>query len=426
MGIISFNWLTLTYLLVFTITLAADLFIDYLNVKHLKLKGDHIPEGLHAIIDADKLKNINHYTIDNAKLSIIRTIIEKMIFLGMILFGLFPIVADYLDGFHFIPAGLCFFAVLGFITAVINLPFELFQIFNIEERYGFNTRTFGTWIIDLLKSLMVGIFLGGILLTSLLLIIQYAPETWWILAWLFFFLFQILMMAIYPTMIAPLFNRFVPIEDNELAEKIRSLAEQEGLNIKDIYQMDAARRSRHTNAYFTGLGKTKRIVLFDTLLRSHNHEEILAILSHEIGHLKGKHILKQTIIMGVVTFFLFFIASLMLDWKTLYDAFQFPKVHPYIGVFLIATVWEPAEFFLSPIVMAISRKFEREADQYIFRTPNRKGPFIHALKNMARDNLANLYPHPLYVLFNYSHPPILKRIHDLTAETAPVNSIMDH
>ena len=420
MQMISINSLMIFYLAVFTVSSAADLFIDFLNIRHLRKKGDIIPEILKKEINIDKLNNINHYTIDHSKLSIVRTIIGKLIFLGIILFGFLPFIVGYLKDLHFIPAGLIFFAILGLITTVADLPFDLLQIFRIEEKYGFNTRTFRTWVSDLLKSLIISVVIGSILLSSLLLIIQYAAQTWWIWAWLFFFAFQLLMTTLYPTVIAPLFNRFTPIKNDELAEKIRSMADQEGLRIKDIFQMDAARRSRHTNAYFSGLGKTKRIVLFDTLLESHDEEEILAILAHEIGHLKSRHIMKQMFIMGGVTFFLFFIASLMIEWQTMYETFGFSMPHSYVGIFLIAILWEPAEFFFSPLVMALSRKFEREADQYVLKVTDRAEPFIRALKNMTRDNLTNLYPHPIYIRFNYSHPPVLERIQDLEVKASKI------
>jgi STE24 endopeptidase len=195
--------------------------------------------------------------------------------------------------------------------------------------------------------------------------------------------------------------------------KIEHLAEDEGLTLKGIFQMDAAKRSRHTNAYLSGLGKSKRIVLFDTLLEAHENDEILAVLAHEMGHLKRNHIKKQLVIMGLSSVVLFYLASQMLTWQTMYLSFSFSSMPAYVGLFLVVVLWEPVGFFLSPIAMAISRRFEREADRHAIRVMKVAEPFILALKKMARDNLSNLRPHPLYVWFNYSHPPLLERIKTL-------------
>jgi STE24 endopeptidase len=245
------------------------------------------------------------------------------------------------------------------------------------------------------------------------MMVKYAGSSWWVWAWLIFLSFQILMAVIYPTVIAPIFNKFVPLEDNELSDKIQNLAENEGLTIKGVFQMDATKRSRHTNAYLSGLGETKRIVLFDTLMDAHEDDEILAVLAHEMGHLKRNHIRKQLAILGLSSIGLFYLASEMITWKTMYDAFGFSIMPAYAGLFLVAVLWEPVGFFLSPVAMAISRRFEREADRHAFKVMKAAEPLVMALKKMARDNLSNLRPHPLYVWFNHSHPPLLERIKTL-------------
>jgi STE24 endopeptidase len=218
------------------------------------------------------------------------------------------------------------------------------------------------------------------------------------------------MVVIYPTLIAPLFNKFEPVKDDELDKAIRDLSEKEGLHIRDIFQMDAGKRSRHTNAYFTGIGKTKRIVLYDTLLAAHSRDEILAVLAHEIGHLKLGHIRKQILFITVASFALFFIISKILGWGLLYRSFGFDSMPQYVGIFLITLLMEPIGFFLMPLSMAVSRRNERQADNYVHRLLKDLGPFINALKKMASDNLSNLRPHPLYVFFHYSHPPITERV----------------
>jgi STE24 endopeptidase len=407
------NTFLIAYLALYLFTSTTDIIIEVINARNLKKYKEQVPESFSGIIDADKLRNINRYTIDKIKFSHVETVVGKVVFLFIILSGLLPWLADGLKDVHFLLAGLVFFAIPGLIGAVVDLPFDYYHIFIIEEKYGFNTRTLKTWLSDLLKSLVVTVIIGTVLLSLLLMMVTYAGSSWWIWAWLIFFSFQILMAVIYPTVIAPIFNRFTPLDQDDLSEKIEHLAKNEGFTLKGIFQMDAAKRSRHTNAYLSGLGKSKRIVLFDTLIEAHEDDEILAVLAHEMGHLKRNHIKKQLVIMGLSSVVLFYLASLMVTWQSMYQSFGFSSMPAYAGLFLVVVLWEPVGFFLSPIAMAISRRFEREADRYAFKVMKVTEPFTLALKKMARDNLSNLRPHPLYVWFNYSHPPLLERIKTL-------------
>jgi STE24 endopeptidase len=410
---IPINTILIAYLALYLFTSTADLIIEGINATNLKKYKEQVPEPFSGIINADKLRKINRYTIDKINFSHVETIVGKVVFLFIILSGLLPWLADGLKEAHFVLAGLVFFAIPGLIGAIVDLPFDHYHIFVIEEKYGFNTRTLKTWLLDLLKSLLITVIIGTVLLSLLLIMVKYAGSSWWIWAWLIFFSFQILMVVIYPTVIAPIFNKFTPLEQDALSEKIEHLAENEGFTLKGVFQMDATKRSRHTNAYLSGLGKRKRIVLFDTLIQAHEDDEILAVLAHEMGHLKRNHIKKQLGIMGLSSVVLFYLASEMITWQTMYQSFGFSSMPAYVGLFLVAVLWEPVGFFLSPIAMAISRRFEREADRHAFKTMKVAEPLILALKKMARDNLSNLRPHPLYVWFNYSHPPLLERIKTL-------------
>lgn len=410
---IAINTFLAVYLGVALLCAVADMAIDMVNGLHSKKHGSHVPSGFEGIIDGDKLKQINAYTLDHTVLSLVKGGMGKMLFLMVILLGLLPWWAESLHSFPFLIAGLLFFAVPGVIAALIELPFDYYGLFVIEERYGFNTRTRTIWLSDLLKSFLLTIILGGLLLSLLLLLIKHGGGFWWIWAWAAFFSFQVLITVLYPTLIAPIFNKFTPVENTPLANKIACLAEREGLTIQGIFQMDAEKRSRHTNAYFAGLGKTKRIVLFDTLIRSHEEDEILAVLAHETGHLKKHHMKKQALLLGAASFLLFYIASKMIHWDLIYMSFGFDERPLYVGLLLVALLWEPVGFLLSPLAMVLSRRFEREADAYAASALESATPLIKALKKMARDNLSNLRPHPLYVRFNYSHPPLLERIETL-------------
>lgn len=416
---ISFNLLLIVYLSVYLASSAGGLLIERINANHLKKSGDRIPEAFNGTVDKEELKRINQYTFDNTNFSLVETIAGDILFLFIILSGILPWLAKPLSQFNFVLAGLIFFAIPAFLSAAMGLPFGYYHSFVLEERYGFNTTTLKIWVSDLLKALVLACILGGILLSSLLLMVKYAGNTWWIWTWAIFLGFQLLMTVLYPTVIAPLFNKFTPLEDPDLIKRIEELAEREGLSIKGIYQMDATKRSKHTNAYFSGLGKAKRIVLFDSLIQAHDTDEIVAVLAHEIGHFKKNHIKKQLAITAVASFLLFYLASRMITWEAMYQSFGFSVMPAYAGIFLVGVLWQPAGFFLSPMAMSISRRFEREADLYCMRITKSSEPLIRALKKMAKENLSNLLPHPLYVWFNYSHPPLVERIKRLEGYDVP-------
>lgn len=412
---ISINTYLIAYVCIYLISFAVNMVIEGINLAYLKKFGQKVPVAFDGIIDEKELQKISRYTEDKIRFKLFQTGISKIIFLYIILSGILPWLAQSLVRMNFLIAGLIFFAVIGMAEVLMGLPFDYYHSFVLEETYGFNTKTLKIWLSDLAKSMVVLIILGTFLLSALLLMVTHAGPSWWIWAWMIFSVFQLLMTILYPTVIAPLFNRFTRLEDSELKDRIEQLAKTQGLTIQGIYQMDASKRTRHTNAYFSGMGKAKRIVLFDSLIRSHTEDEILAILAHEIGHLKKNHIKKQFILVSLVSLFLFFLASKLLTCELMYHSFGFSNMPCYVGLFLVGVLWEPVNFFISPIGMAISRKFERQADFYSLGILKTAKPLSTALKKMAKENLSNLAPHPLYVCFNYSHPPLLKRIEYLEA-----------
>jgi len=255
----------------------------------------------------------------------------------------------------------------------------------------------------------------AIIISALMLFITYRPKSWWFWGWAFFSVFQMVILWLYPVVITPLFNIFEPMKDEALKDKITALLGKAGLQTQGIYQVDEGKRSRHTNAYFTGIGKTKRIVLYDTLLASHTTDEIVSVLAHEIGHWKKKHILKQLAFMILSSLILFYVIYQIVGWPPLYSTFGIQQTPVYAGLFLISLYLAAAKFFLSPIGAAITRRFEREADRMAFELTGTIEPMISALKRLAKDNLSNLHPHPWYVRFYYSHPPLTERIEYLQA-----------
>jgi len=385
--------------------------LQQLNISNLRNHGKEIPPVFQGVIDEATLAKMVDYTYDNSRLETKENLAEDIIELA-ILFLLLPVLVGKLAGLHLhlILQALIFFGVLAAIGAVAGIPFDIYDTFVLEKKYGFSTITWRLWLTDLIKSVIISAVLMGFMLAAFMAFILYLPGTWWFWAWVFFTMFEILLMWLYPVVIAPLFNKYEPIKDESLKEKITALMAQVGLKAKGIYQVDEGKRSKHTNAYFTGIGKTKRIVLYDTLLASHSPEEILAVLAHEIGHWKKKHILKQLIFMIVASLAVLYFTYLIVNWPPLYSTFGLIYTPVYAGLFLVSLYLSCAGFFLSPIGAAIMRRYEREADKMAMELVGTSEPMINALKRLAKDNLSNLHPHPLYVWFYYSHPPLIERI----------------
>jgi len=313
-------------------------------------------------------------------------------------------------GLGVVTGGLFFFALLSLPGFVLSIPFSLYGNFVLEARHGFNTKTLRVWALDLLKGLFLSALLGAPLLALLLFLIESGGPLWWLYAWALVGLLELLILWLYPVLLAPLFNKFEPISNPDLVQKISALLEKAGLKAKGVFQMDASRRSRHTNAYFTGLGKNKRIVLYDTLLASHADEEILAVLAHEAGHWKRRHVLKQVLALEALSLLGFYGFAKILDIPLIYQTFGFLQPIAYVGLFLVPTLFSPVLYFAEPLGAAFSRRFEREADDYALLLTQDPAPMVKALQRLASDNLSNLFPHPFYAWFYYSHPPLLERI----------------
>ncbi len=409
---VQFNFLLLAFLLVFFLRSATQLFLNRLNTSYLRKHGNAVPEIFQDTVDQEKLKNISAYSIDSANFGILASLVNQGFFLIILLSGFLPWLAETIPrlGWGVLINGLAFFGAIALLINLLHLPFNLYETFVIEERYGFNTKALRLWFIDLLKSLVLSAILGGVLLYLFLALMVRGGENWWVWAWVVVGLLELLIIWLYPVLIAPLFNKFEPIEDKELERGITTLMEKVGLRPKGVLRMDASKRSKHTNAYFTSIGKSKRIVLFDTLLTSHTGEEILAVLAHEIGHWKKKHVLQQLILAETLSLVGFFILAQLLPWPLLYRTFGFAEPIPYVGLFLIGALFGPVGYFAQPVGSAISRKFEREADDFALDLMQNAEPITKAFKRLAVDNLANLSPHPFYAWFYYSHPPLVERI----------------
>jgi len=412
---IHFNILLQIFLAVFLLRSGIQVYLSWLNISYLRQHGTTVPKMFQDSIDPERLKKISAYTVDSENFSTVVTLANQGLFLVILLSGFLPWLAKTITRWEYgqVVSGLIFFAALSILSNLLRIPFSLYETFVIEERYGFNVMSFKVWILDLFKSLMIGAVMGGLLLGLLLVLVFYGGNIWWVWAWILVGGFELLLLWLYPVVILPLFNKFDPIENTGLENRIRALMEKVGLRAKGIFKMDASKRSKHTNAFFIGVGRTKRIVLFDTLLASHTEEEMLAVLAHEAGHWKKKHILRMLVPLEILSLVSFYAVARLLNWPLIYQTFGFQELHAYVGLFLIGTFISLVGFFAGPLESAISRKFEREADDFALQLIGTAEPMTTALKRLASDNLANLTPHPLYAWFYYSHPPLVERIERL-------------
>ena len=280
----------------------------------------------------------------------------------------------------------------------------------IEERFGFNRTTPRTFFLDQVKGLVLALLLGGLLLAGILALFQYVGLCAWLYCWAAVITFSLAIQYIAPTWIMPLFNKFTPMESGELKEAILRYARSVNFPIKNVFVMDGSKRSSKSNAFFTGFGRNKRIALFDTLIRQQTVPEMIAVLAHEVGHYKKKHILQGTIISILYTGMIFFLLSLFLGSPDLYQTFYMRQESIYAGLIFFGLLYTPIELALSIVMQMVSRKNEYEADRFAAQTIDEPGNLIDALKKLSTTNLSNLTPHPFYVFLNYSHPPLMQRI----------------
>ncbi|MBT3261476.1 M48 family metallopeptidase [bacterium] len=386
-----------------------DLVTDYLNLKNLQYK---LPQEFEGYYDAEKYTTSQKYLKENTSFSHFQSTFSLILILLLILLGGFNYLDQFVRSFGYaeIVNGLIFMGILTFGSQIIGIPFSIYHTFVIEEKYGFNKTTAKTFIFDILKSWVLTIILGGLVLAAILLFFEKTGAFAWLYCFLFVTIFQIIMLFLAPTLIMPLFNKFEPLKDQELEKKIAQYAKTQNFKLKGIFQMDGSRRSSKSNAFFTGFGRFKKIALFDTLIAKHTHAEIVSVLAHEIGHYKKKHILKQIIISIISTGFMFYILSLFINNPTLFAAFKMQHLSIYASLIFFSFLFTPINFILSIFSNILSRKHEYEADHFAVTTTKDQNSFITTLKKLSVDNLSNLTPHPFYVFLKYSHPPVLARI----------------
>jgi STE24 endopeptidase len=389
--------------------------LKFLNLGHLRKYGAVIPPEFEGHIDAGLLRKTRDYTVENSRFSFIHSIFDNIILVLFLFGGLLNIYNSWVLSLEwgFLLSGLAFFLLLVYAENVLSIPFSLYSTFKIENKYGFNTMTPKLWITDLVKSLIISTALMGIMFSIGLWLVSTSPEYWWLWVWGFFLIFSLFIMYISPYVIEPLFNKFTPIEDVVLEDKIKDVARKAGIRVNRIFRMDASKRSRHTNAYFSGIGKVKRIVLYDTLLKMMNTEEILAVLAHEMGHWKKKHVLKRIVLSEAIAFVTFYIAFRILQSDFLLKIFFIEGDSFYAKLVILGFLGSIVAFPFSPLFNYFSRRHEREADRFASGLTRDPDSMASSLIKLSKDNLSNLHPHPLYAAYHYSHPPIVQRIREI-------------
>lgn len=418
----------LIILVAYLVTLSFTYSMKWLNYRHLKKHGLEIPAGFEDIIDETTLKRTMAYSIEYTRFGFVVSIFSNIIMVIFLFGGLLDYYNSWIAslGFSAIVSGILFFLLLSYANTIISMPFDLYSTFKIEKKYDFNTQTIGLWITDFIKSLLISTILIGLVLAGAFWLITSSPQWWWLWVWGFFLVFSLFIMYISPYIIEPLFNKYEPLAVEGLEDTIKALMSKAGIRVSRVFQMDASKRSKHTNAYFSGIGKTKRIVLFDTLLEKMAQGEILAILGHEAGHWKKKHVLKAIIISEVFSFIGIYIAFRILQTDTLADWFGILHATiqglPLVGFILLGFIASILNFPFRPISTWFSRRNERQADRFACDLVGDSEGMVSALIKLSKDNLANLHPHPLFAAFYYSHPPILQRIKQLR-EFTPADDV---
>jgi len=388
---------------------ALGLVVDALNVKHLKTD---LPGAFSGYYDGEKYKKSQQYLKENTRFELITGAITTPAVIAFILLGGFNWVDQWSRSFHWGPTvtGLIFAAILLFGSQILSLPFSIYGTFVIEEKYGFNKTTPKTFVLDILKGWLLAIVIGAPVFSAILWFFGQTGPMAWAYCWGALTVIQVFLMFIAPVVIMPIFNKFVPLEEGELKSAIEDYAKKQRFKMKGVFSMDGSKRSTKSNAFFTGFGRFRRIVLFDTLISKHTTEELVSILAHEMGHYKKKHILKSIIISILSTGLMFYILSIFMNNPALFGAFQMEHISIYASLFFFGFLYAPIEMILSIFGNMLSRHHEYEADAWAVRTYQRPQSMIAALKKLSVDNLSNLTPHPLKVFLSYSHPPVLERI----------------
>jgi STE24 endopeptidase len=387
------------------------LFEKYLGYLNTKTMSEVLPVELKGIYDEEKYGKQQAYQRENQRFGLLTSSFSFALTLAMFLFYGFAFVDNLAWGFtvNAIVAALIFFGLIMFVSDILSLPFSVYDTFVIEEKYGFNKTTPRTFVLDTIKGWLLGALIGGGLLALIVFIYQKTQNMFWIYAWILVSAFTIFMAMFYSNLIVPLFNKQTPLEPGELRDAIKNFADKVGFKLDNIFVINGSKRSTKANAYFTGFGSKKRIVLYDTLINDMETDELVAVLAHEIGHYKKKHVIQGLLISLIQTGIVLFIFSLLINNANLSKALgvEIPNFH--IGLVAFGILYSPVSFVLGIFMNLLSRKNEYQADEFA-AVHFKPEALASALKKLSVKNLSNLTPHKTYVFFHYSHPTLLQRL----------------
>lgn len=392
--------------------LLLDVITETLNLRHIKTT---LPHEFHGYFDDERYRTSQEYLRDTTRFGIVSSTFDTAVPIIFMVIGGFNWVDSLARSAHLgaIPTGLIFTALLLLGQLLISLPFSWYSTFVIEEQYGFNKTTLRTFVVDILKGMLLTVIIGFSIFAAVLWFFTAWPNVAWLYSWIAVSLFQVVMVFIGPTLIMPLFNRFTPLDKEELRNAIQTYASQQRFAMQGVFEMDGSKRSAKSNAFFTGFGRSRRIVLFDTLIAKYTIPELVAIVAHEMGHYKKKHIAKGILRAIASTGITFFLLSLFIENKGLFAAFRMDHISIYASFVFFGFLYSPLALAIGIFENAISRRHEFEADAFVASTTESPEPMVTALKKLSSDNLTNLTPHPFKVFIEYSHPPVLQRIQAL-------------
>ena len=414
--------LTLLFSAVLTAGLLTRLYLASRQIRHVAQHRNAVPAAFAATVSLQAHQKAADYTITKARFGMLETVFAAVLLLGWTLLGGIDalnqaLIHSGLAAYGKLLAQLALLAAFGLISGLLDLPFTLYSTFRIEERFGFNKMTLRLWLADLVKSALVGIVIGLPIVALILWLMGGAGRLWWLWAWGAWIGFNLLVLILFPTVIAPLFNKFKPLEDEALKARVTALMQRCGFAAKGLFVMDGSKRSAHANAYFTGFGAAKRVVFYDTLLEQLSPGEVDAVLAHELGHFKHKHVLKRIAAMFAVSLAGFALLGWLSTQAWFYTGLgvrpNLSGANDALALLLFLLVVPLFSFFISPLFAQLSRKHEFEADAYAVAQTDGKD-LQSALLKLYQDNASTLTPDPVFVTFYYSHPPASERLGRMT------------
>jgi len=420
MSFASTSILTFTFVTLLVATTTIRIWLARRHIAYMQANRGQVPAAFKDNIALDAHQKAADYSSAKTKLVIIEAVIQAFLLAALTLGGGLQLIDDFwrsiLPTQEIIRGALVICSAM-LISSFIDLPFEYYKTFVVDEKFGFNKMTPAMFFSDLVKHSLVGLALGAPILFAALWLMQGAGHYWWLYLWMIWSAFNLLMLAVYPTFIAPLFNKFAPLKDESLKQRIEALLTKCGFKSQGLFVMDGSSRSSHGNAYFTGFGASKRVVFFDTLLERLNADEIEAVLAHELGHFKHKHVIKRIVILFLLSFLGLALLGWLINQPWFYTGLGVTQMSNYMALILFLLVSPIFLFLLRPVMASYSRKNEFEADDYAANHASAKD-LVKALVKLYRDNASTLTPDPLHSAFYDSHPPASIRISKLAAYTS--------